>query len=301
MDLLHFTLPSVSILAFSLFSLLSCSFSLLHWFLSSSPCVCVTSRHRLCSQETNKASPTRGLTEVIKQLLQYSWSSGNKTSISKRPSGYFSIVKSHLESRKITVEGHRIDHVKRFKYLGTLLDANLSFGPQINQVRTKIKTKLNIFKPIGATKMMSESVRYRLFNAYIRPHFQSLLTIFPALSPHKQNQIEAMTRQIHRATNQWYDARNIEIEALKRYQSIAQLTGNHWRKLAVTILRTSPGVVEDFLQHQRSILYLRDYLTNSALVKERRSIFGRGRIRKHLTKLIENGSQSLLDYAPVTA
>ena len=62
MDLLHFTLPSVSILAFSLFSLLSCSFSLLHWFLSSSPCVCVTSRHRLCSQETNKASPTRGLT-----------------------------------------------------------------------------------------------------------------------------------------------------------------------------------------------------------------------------------------------
>ena len=152
---------------------------------------------------------------------------------------------------------------------------------------------------------MSESVRYRLFNAYIRPHFQSLLTIFPELSPHKQNQIEALNRQIHRATNQWHDARNTEIEALYKYQSIAKLTEKHWGKLAVTILRTNPGVVEDFLKHRKSILYLRDYLTNLALTEERRSILGRGRIRKHLTKLIENGSQSLLDdalvYAPVAS
>ena len=242
--------------------------------------------------------------EVLQQLLQYSimW----KQDINFKKT-FWILFHRQVAPRipDITVDGRRIDHVKRFKYLGTILDAKLSFIPHINQVRTKIKTNLNIFKRIASTRMMSESVRYRLFNAYIRPHFQSLLTIFPALSPHKQNQIEALNRQIHRATNQWYDARNIEIEALERYQSIAKLTGNHWQKLAVTILRTNPGVVEDFLQHKQSILYLQDYLTNPSLTKERRSIFGRGRIRKNLTKLITNGSQSLLDYAlgytPVTS
>jgi hypothetical protein len=76
-DLLHSILPSVSILSYPLFS-----FSLLQLFVFSysfvpfvfsglfecRPCVCsservqVTSRHRLCSHETNKASPSRGIT-----------------------------------------------------------------------------------------------------------------------------------------------------------------------------------------------------------------------------------------------
>ena len=41
---------------------------------------------------------------------------------------------------EISIEGRRIDHVKRFKYLGTLQDAKLSFVPHINQVRTKTRT-----------------------------------------------------------------------------------------------------------------------------------------------------------------
>ena len=147
---------------------------------------------------------------------------------------------------------------------------------------------------------MSGSIRYRSFNAYVRPHLQSLLTIFPALSSYRQNQIEALSRQIHRATNQWYETRNIEVGALDKYRSITQLAGSRSGKLSTTILRTNPAVIEDFLQHKLAILYLQDYLTKPALSKERRSIFGRGIIRKRTTKLMEHGSQSLLDYAPQT-
>ena len=143
--------------------------------------------------------------------------------------------------------------------------------------------------------MMSEAVRYRLFYAYIRPYYQSLLNIFPVLSANKKEQIEALNRQTHRVTHQWHEARNIEVAALDKFQSIAELTTKHWRNLTNTILRTNPAVIEDYLQHKLSIVYLKEYLSNPVLAKERRAIFGRGRIRKHVIKLAEGESSSLLD------
>jgi hypothetical protein len=233
---------------------------------------------------------------VLKQLLEYSekW----KQEINFRKTCWI-LFHRQVAPRipDIAVDGRNIDHVRTFKYLGTILDAKLSFIPHIKHVRAKIKTNLNVFKRLAASRMMSEAVRYRLFNAYIRPYYQSLLNIFPVLSTNKQEQIEALNRQIHRATHQWYDARNIEVEALDRYKSIAKLTTKHWVNLAGTILRTNPAVIADYLQHKLSIVYLKEYLTNPSLTKERRSIFGRGRIRKHITRLVEGESLSLLDYA----
>jgi hypothetical protein len=116
------------------------------------------------------------------------------------------------------------------------------------------------------------------------------------LTSTKQKQLEGVNRKIFRIIHQWFDARNVEIENLPKYQSISKLTYKHWDKLTQTILKTNPSILEDFLQHKLSIVYLNEYLANPALTNERRKIFGRGRIRKNVRKLLFEGDMSLFDH-----
>ena len=139
--------------------------------------------------------------EVLKQLRAYSKKWKQEINFRKDLLDSFPPSNRASHTRDIDVDGRNIDHVRTFKYLGTILDAKLSFIPHITHVREKIKTNLNIFKRLPASRMMSEAVRYRLFNAYIHPYCQSLLNIFPVLSTNKQEQIEALNRQMHRATH----------------------------------------------------------------------------------------------------
>ena len=109
-------------------------------------------------------------------------------------------------------------------------------------------------------------------------------------------QLEALNRQVFRVAYQWHDARNIEIEALPCYKPVSHLTGKHWQRLINTIHLTNPDVIADFLQHKLSIVYLCEYLTNASLAKERKNIFGKGRLRKHLWDLVKGNRLSLLDH-----
>ncbi|CAF3412555.1 unnamed protein product, partial [Rotaria sp. Silwood2] len=56
----------------------------------------------------------------------------------------------------IICEGHNIEHAKKFKYLGTILDAKLSFTAHIDYIKSKIRTNMNIFKRLASSRMMSE-------------------------------------------------------------------------------------------------------------------------------------------------
>lgn len=196
----------------------------------------------------------------------------------------------------VNYEGYKIVQVKKFKYLGTILDAKLSFTPHIDYIEAKIRTNLNIFRRLASSRMTSEQVNYRLYNAYIRPYYQSLLNFHPILSPSKQNKLEGLNRKIFRTIHRWFDARNVEIENLPKYQSITKLTKMHWDKLIVTILNTNPSIIEDFLQHKLSIVFLQEYLSNPALSQERKQIFERGKIRKNVRKLLSEQHLSLLDH-----
>ena len=198
--------------------------------------------------------------------------------------------------KAIVCGGHTIEHVSKFKYLGTLLDAKLSFAAHIDYTRSKIRSNLSIFKRMVSNRMMSEEVRYRLFNAFIRPYLQSILNIYPVLATTKQRQIEGFNRNIYRTVSLWHDARNIEIQNLPKYQSLAALTSSHWSKLTKTILITNPEVIEDFLQHKLALVYLHEYLHNPKLAKERKKIFSRGRVHRNIRKLLDEKRLSLFDH-----
>jgi hypothetical protein len=121
---------------------------------------------------------------------------------------------------EIVCQGHRITRVNRFKYLGTILDEKLSFNPHIDYIKSKINSNLKIFKRLSSTRMTCEKINFRLFNAYIRPYYQSLLNVYPILSDGKKGQLEGLNRKIFRIIHNWHDARNIEVTNLTKYRSI---------------------------------------------------------------------------------
>jgi hypothetical protein len=198
---------------------------------------------------------------------------------------------------EITCQGHHIDHVKSFKYLGTILDEKLSFNQHIEYIKAKINSNLKIFKRLSSTRMTCEKINFSLFNAYIRPYYQSLLNIYPILSDGKKGQLEGLNRKIFRIIYNWHDARIIEIMNLTKYRSIGELSASHWNKLTATIIRTNPSVIQDYLQHKMSILYTFEYINNPTLAKERKAIFERGRINKYTLEFITEERMSLFDWA----
>jgi hypothetical protein len=238
---------------------------------------------------------TDQIKQVLRRLIYYSIKWKQPINFSKT---YWTLFHRQVAPKipNIECEGYNIGHVNKFKYLGTILDAKLSFNAHIDYIKTKIRVNTNIFKRLTSSRMISEEINYRLYNAYIRPYLQSLFNIHPILTSTKQNQLEGLNRKVYRIIHRWYDARNIEIENLPKYQSIAQLTYKHWDNLIQTILETNPSIIQDFLQHKLAILYLDEYLSNPILINERRKIFGRGRTRKNVRKLLTEKHLSLLDH-----
>jgi hypothetical protein len=205
-------------------------------------------------------------------------------------------VAPHIPSH-IDCGGHLIAHCDKIKYLGTILDCKLSFTSHISYINSKIRRNTAIFKQISSTRMLSEHVAYRLYNAYIRPHYQSILNIYPILSRSKQNRLEALNRQMFRTIHHWYDATNEEISNLPRYKSLEKLSQIHWSNLIPTIVRKNPSVLCDFLQHKMYLLYIYEYYHNPLLTKEKRKIVSRGRTSNRITNLFHIHKSTLFDYA----
>jgi hypothetical protein len=187
------------------------------------------------------------IVKVLNRLIDYSnyWKQPinfNKT--------YWMFFKRQVVPQlpEIVGQGHLISHVNRFKYLGTILDEKLSFNPHIDYIKSKINSNLKIFKRLSSTRMTCEKINFRLFNAYIRPYYQSLLNVYPILSDGKKGQLEGLNRKIFRIIHNWHDARNIEVTNLTKYRSIAELTAAHWNKIrAVLYLLQIPKSVSIFL------------------------------------------------------
>ena len=189
-----------------------------------------------------------------------------------------------------------IEHVTKFKYLGAILDSKLSFNCHIDSVKAKVNRNISIFKRLAKSRMLSNEISLRLFHAYIRPHYQSLLFIFPILSFSKQQQLEALNRRTHRIISGWHDATNDEISNVPSYKSLQHLTKLNFNNLLKSIERSNPGILADYLQHKMHLLYLREYYLNPSLRKQKKSMVPIGRTPDKILQLLDTNNRSLLDW-----
>jgi hypothetical protein len=101
----------------------------------------------------------------------------------------------------IYCQNNIIERIPKFKYLGVILDARLSFNYHLDYIKSKIHKNIAVFKRLSSSRMLSKEISYRLFYAFIRPHYQSILNLYPILSRSKQHQLEALNRKIFRIVN----------------------------------------------------------------------------------------------------
>jgi len=192
-------------------------------------------------------------------------------------------------------ENNIIEHVPKFKYLGVILDARLSFNFHLDYIKTKIQKNIVVFRRLSNSRMLSKEISYRLYYAYIRPYYQSVLNLYPILSRTKQQQLEALNRKIFRIINRWHDATNDEVINLPAYKSIELLTQIHFTKLFATIMSSNPSVIADYIQHKLYLLFLREYFLNPFMLKEKQKIVGKGRTSNRVRKLLTYCKPSLFD------
>jgi hypothetical protein len=163
-----------------------------------------------------------------------------------------------------------------------------------SQKYIKILQYSNVYQVVEC--YLKKEISYRLFYAFIRPHYQSILNLYPILSRSKQHQLEALNRKkIFRIVNRWHDATNIEVTNLPAYKSIEHLTQIHYVKLCTTIIRSNPSIISDYIQHKLYLLLLKEYFVNPFLLKEKRTIVGRGRTPNRIRKFIMACTPTLFD------
>jgi len=237
---------------------------------------------------------TKQVTNVIRDLFCYASTWKQPLNLNKT---YWTLFHRQI-SPKIPVvycQNIIIEHVPKFKYLGVILDARLSFNSHLDYIKTKIHKNIVIFKRLANSRMLSKEISYRLFYAFIRPHYQSVLNLYPILSRSKQHQLEALNRKVFRIVNRWHDATNCEVTNLPDYKSIEHISQIHFVKLFTTIIRSNPTVISDYIQHKLYLLFLNEYFVNPILLKEKQKIVGRGRTPNRILKLLTVCKPTLFD------
>ncbi|CAF1308615.1 unnamed protein product [Adineta steineri] len=106
------------------------------------------------------------LVQILKRLIKYSTQWKQPINYDKT---YWTLFNRQGNPKIPTIKckGHKIEHLNQIKYLGTILDAKLSFTVHLDYIKSKIRLNTNVFKRLATSRMMSERVNYCLYNAFI--------------------------------------------------------------------------------------------------------------------------------------
>ena len=94
----------------------------------------------------------------------------------------FAETKNELDRTKTILEKAEHDLLRNEVLLAETNSKLRESQSELIYIKAKIHSNLNIFKRLAYSRMLNEKTTYRLFNAFIRPHLQSLLNIYPILS-----------------------------------------------------------------------------------------------------------------------
>ena len=112
------------------------------------------------------------LTKANGELTKLSlWFKANKLSlnISKTTYMLFSNRKNINEIKNLMIDENIIDRVRECKFLGTVIDENLTWKPHISLITRKISKNIGIMFKVGQflTKETTKTLYYTLVSPYI--------------------------------------------------------------------------------------------------------------------------------------
>lgn len=134
-------------------------------------------------------------------ILIHDWLCRNVLTMNVGKTCYMMFGKArHLPDFDIKINDEKIKRVKTFKYLGLVLDENLSFKQHIDHVMKKIRPFIPLMWKKG--KYIPMRKRKQLYYAYVQSHITYMLPIYSAGSKTKVDRLQRVQNRCLKALYQ---------------------------------------------------------------------------------------------------
>lgn len=76
----------------------------------------------------------------------------------------------------LSINNTKLKHSSEEKYLGLILDSNLTWKPHITKIRSKLSSLLGTLR--GIVKCLPRQIRYNIYNSLVKSHLDHLIEIW---------------------------------------------------------------------------------------------------------------------------
>ena len=133
------------------------------------------------------------------------WTRKNTLTINVKKTKYMIISTTHKKyaNLNLSLNGEALDRARNYKYLGAILDENLSYKGHINQVATTVNHKTRTLRRLG--HFLPQKTMIMLYKSLILPHLDYAAMIWGSasdaqLQPLQDLQTKTLTRLLNLKT-----------------------------------------------------------------------------------------------------
>lgn len=155
------------------------------------------------------------------------WFASNKMAMNVRKTQFMLFQtknsKTDLTNFTVTLDNNKLDRVKSFKYLGLMLDENLTWEENVKYVANKIAPYVGILGRIKHTT--HEKTKLQIYHAYINSHLMYMCHLWSTATSTRLHQIEMLqNKALRRISCQLYMSPHIHTRNLYIHNKILPLS-----------------------------------------------------------------------------
>lgn len=105
-------------------------------------------------------------------------------------------IKNIRNKCKLMVNNHELKYVIETKYLGVIIDDNLTFNQNADYVSNKIAKKVNVLRRLN--NLVISYSKCQIYNSIVLPHFEYCNTIMLNYSENKLNCLQKLQNRAMR-------------------------------------------------------------------------------------------------------
>lgn len=162
------------------------------------------------------------------------WFQSNLLTINVLKTNYiiFSAINKHIPSHgPLTINNIPLNQVHNEKYLGLILDSNLTWKPHLEKIKSKLLSLAGALR--GIVQCLPKKVKYTIYNSLVKPHIEYVIEVWGTAAKTNLNIVQvAQNKLIKRLFN--YDFLT-STEKVYRETGIMNLSETYLYKTCILI------------------------------------------------------------------
>lgn len=124
-------------------------------------------------------------------IILHSWLARNVLTMNAKKTKYMTFgIARHQPDIDLSFDGQKIERVREFKYLGLILDENLSFGKHVDHVKKQIRPFISLMWRNG--KFIPVDKRKQLYFSYVQSHLMYMIAIYAECPKKKLKELQTV-------------------------------------------------------------------------------------------------------------